>query len=168
MQNRTIDFGVKEIYFLSEDECKFFEALCETIVPEGPDPATDPGALTIGAISYIDSLLYDLPKNSQQHFREAIKLLDKDCKNKFSKNFAEIKPEQRDSALRDFYFNSKTREMMFDLRSLVLEGFYSDYRDPSYSGVTAWEYIEFGGKRISDIKKDWSFLKAWKDHTDGR
>jgi Gluconate 2-dehydrogenase subunit 3 len=153
------------LYFLSEDETRFFEALCETIVPSGSDPATDPGALTVGATSYIDSCLYGLPPDSQQYFKDAIEALDKYCETKFSKKFAKLDSAQKDSAIKEFFLAPATRERMFDLRSLVLEGFYSDYHDPKYTGITAWEYVEFGGKRISDLKKDWSFLKIWKDYS---
>jgi hypothetical protein len=53
--------------------------------------------------------------------------------------------------------------IVFALRAVCLEGFYSDYRDPSYSGRTAWDILEFKGKRVDGIKKDWSFLKIYRD-----
>jgi Gluconate 2-dehydrogenase subunit 3 len=152
-----------KMYFLTEDEQKFFTALCETVVPEGSDPKTEPGAITVGALSYIDSHLYGLPQNDQKYFRTAIELLDKNCSERFSKKFAELESADRDFALKEFYFNPLTRERMFDLRSIVLESFYSDFHDPAYNGMTAWGFVEFKGKRISDIKKDWTFLQVWKD-----
>jgi hypothetical protein len=150
-------------YFLTESDCNFFAALCETVVPQGPDPNLDPGALTVGAIDYIDSVLHDSPKERQQYFRQAIEDLNLVCEKKFSSQFSALTPDQKDLSLKEFYLNPRTREKMFDLRSIVLEGFYSDYHSPEYNGVTGWEYVEFGGKRISDIKKNWDFLRVWRD-----
>jgi hypothetical protein len=151
------------MYYLSRDEHMFFLALCETIVPEGADPNSDPGALTVGAIDYIDSSLVDSSKDRQEYFHQAIRELDKVCQARFSDKFCNLKPEQRDHALKDFYLDPKTKEKLFDLRSLVLEGFYSDYHSPAYKGITAWTYVGFGGKGISGIKKDWNFLRIWRD-----
>ena len=141
----------------------FFKALCSNIVPEGADPKTEPGALTVGAINYIDSTLYGFSKDSQDYFRAAMTLVNKESEKKFFKNFGKLSQSDRNIVQRDLYLNPKTREIMFDLRSLVLEGFYSDYHDPQYQGMTAWEYIGFAGKRVSDLKKDWTFLKVWKE-----
>ena len=55
------------------------------------------------------------------------------------------------------FFGPVTRERAFDLRSLVLESYYSDYRDPSYNGVTAWGAIKFEGKRILESRKTGGF-----------
>jgi Gluconate 2-dehydrogenase subunit 3 len=150
-------------YFLDIREVAFFEALCSTVVPEGEDPKTDPGAVTVGAVSYIDSTLFDFPKEVQAYFQGAVELVNNACRAKFRAEFADLSDSDRNIVLRDLYLDPLTMERMFDLRSLALEGFYSDYKDPWYAGVTAWQYIQFGGKRISDIRKDWTFIKLWKD-----
>jgi hypothetical protein len=151
------------MYFLSEEETRFFEALCETIVPADSNPKEGPGALTVGAISYIDSTLFEFPKETQQYFRRALGLLNEKCRQDFSKSFADLDHLDKNLVLRDFFLEPTTREMAFDLRSIVLEAFYSDYHDPSYEGITAWDYAGFAGKRITGLKKDWSFLKVWRD-----
>jgi Gluconate 2-dehydrogenase subunit 3 len=153
----------KEWYFLSEGEGRFFEALCETIVPEGKDPAEDPGALTVGGLSYIDSSLWDMSPGRQEYFRQSIGLVEDLSRALFSRNFCGLDQPQRTRILKELYLNPKTREQMFDLRSIVLEAFYSDFHIPNYAGMTGWQYVHFGGKRISDVKKDWTFLKVWKD-----
>lgn len=163
-ENDTAKVLRPHLYFLTQDESAFFQALCETIVPAGKDPYVDPGALTVGALSYIDSSLWDLPKEMQEYFRRTVELLNEKSRQHFAKNFADLGSVERNSILRDFYLHSSSRERMFDLRSLILEGFYSDYHDPAYEGITAWELIEFGGKRITELKKDWSFLKVWREH----
>lgn len=151
-------------YLLSKEEARFFEALCETIVPEGADARSDPGANTVGGLTYIDSFLVSLPKEAQEYFKNSIQALDNVCEKKFSRKFADLAISERNKVLREFYLEPTSRESMFDLRSVALEAFYSDYHDPSYDGMTAWQYVGFGGKRISDIKKDWTFLRVWKDH----
>lgn len=158
----------QNLYFLSNDESGFFEALCNTIVPAGQDQSVEPGAITVGAISYIDSSLFDFPKEVQEYFKKAIVQVDEKSTKTYSRKFKNLESSERDAVLRGFFLDPNTREMMFDLRSIVLEGFYSDYHDPSYEGITAWEYVGFGGKRISDLKKDWSFLKVWKERQSPR
>jgi hypothetical protein len=87
---------------------------------------------------------------------------------KFGSDFSEISDFDKNLVLRTLFLDPKNREGMFDLRSLALEGFYSDYHDPWYEGITPWKLVKFEGKRISDLKKDWTFLKVWKDYDSGR
>ena len=152
-----------KFYFLNLPEARFFEALCSIIVPEGSDPLNEPGALTVGAINYIDSTLFNFPSEVQAYFREAIDTINKHSQSQFSKEFSDLSDPDKNIVLRGLYLDPKTRELSFDLRSLALESFYSDYHDPWYEGMSGWEFVQFGGKRISDIKKDWSFLKVWKE-----
>ena len=102
------------MYFLSQDEQEFFAALCETIVPAGTDERKDPGALTVGALSYIDSSLNDFPRPSQEYFRGAIKTVEDKCAKEFSKKFVELKIPERDRVLKVLFMNPKTRESVFD------------------------------------------------------
>ena len=153
----------QKFYFLTESEANVFRALCESIVPAGENPAEDPGALTVGALSYIDSILSESPAGAQQFFRYSLAALDEISQRSFSKSFPNLSQADRDLAFRDLYLDRATREGMFALRAVILEGFYSDYHDPSYRGMTAWESIGFGGKRITDLKKDWSFVRAWRE-----
>jgi Gluconate 2-dehydrogenase subunit 3 len=151
-----------KFHFLSKKEGEFFAALCDALVPEGEDPSKDPGALTVGGLDYIDSMLYDSSEQRQHYFQDAILILEKESKSRFARDFRELNAEERKVVIRDGFLNPKFRERMFDLRSLVLESFYSDYHSPDYSGITGWKYVGFGGRRISDVKKDWSFLKVWQ------
>jgi len=133
------------------------------IVPEGEDPTKDPGALTVGALYYIDSVLADFPRVVQEYFEAAVRLVSEISQSKFQRLFVDLPDSDKNMILREMYLNPRSREMMLDLRSLALGGFYSDYKSPWYNGITGWEYIKFGGKRISDIKKDWTFLRVWRD-----
>ncbi len=163
---KELDSLSKSLYFLSEEEVKFFESLASFIVPPGKDPEIEPGAKEVGAITYIDSTLADFPPGVQNYFRTSIKTVNDYSLTLFSKPFINLNDDEKDTVLRRLYLNPATREKIFDLRSLALESFYSDYHDPSYNGVTGWQVVHFGGKRISDMKKDWSFLKVWRDHND--
>ena len=153
----------EEFYFLSPDEAKFFQSFCELIVPSGGDPNVDPGASEVGTIHYVDSTLFDFPREVQGYFRGIVDLVNKRSVSHFQNEFSGLSTFNKNWILRDLFLDPKTRERIFDLRSLALEGFYSDYHDPSYRGVSAWELVHFEGKRISGIKKDWSFLKIWRD-----
>lgn len=152
---------------LTPKEVKFFLAFSSLIVPSGEDPRSDPGASEVGTVNYIDSTLFAFPPPVQKYFKDAVALTNEISRQKFENDFADLSDANRSIILRELLLNPKTRERAFDLRSIVLEGFYSDYHDPWYRGVTPWELVRFGGKRISDVKKDWSFLKVWRDSQEG-
>ena len=153
----------EEYYFLSPEEVEFFFSFCSIIVPTGPEPATDPGAKEVGSIHYVDSTLYDFPIEVQKYFRGIVKLVNQRSSLRFQKQFSSLSDFDKNWMLRELLLDPKTRERVFDLRSLALEAFYSDYHDPGYNGVTPWELVQFRGRRISGIKKDWSFLKNWRE-----
>ncbi len=153
----------RKYYFLSETEAEFYRALSTLIIPTGADPRVSPGAQEVGAVNYIDCTLFDFPREVQDYFREITKLVNEKSRKRFSRDFPEISDLDRDSVLQSLFLDPRTRERAFDLRSLALEGFYSDYHDPWYEGATAWDVAKFGGKRISGIKKDWTFLRVWRD-----
>jgi hypothetical protein len=153
----------QEFYFLTPDEVKFFKAFCSTIVPSGADPVSDPGAKEVGTIHYVDSTLFEFPGEVQKYFRRVVDLVNQKSVSRFQNQFSDLSTFNRNWILRELFLDPKIRERIFDLRSLALEGFYSDYHDPEYEGMTPWELVQFRGKRISGLKKDWSFLKIWRD-----
>src|SRR5579862_9017067 len=144
-------------FFLSEEEAKFFKAFCSLVVPSGANPESEPGATEVGSVNYVDSTLADFPKEVQGYFRGLVAQVNDKSREMFGSDFCEITDFNKDLVLKGLFLNPKTREGIFDLRSIALEGFYSDYHDPSYTGVTPWELVKFGGNRISDLKKDWTF-----------
>jgi len=160
--------NTERYFFLSEDEAKFFQAFCALLVPTGKEPDSDPGAIEVGSVNYVDSTLFGFPTEVQRYFRGIIALVNAKSKEKFGSDFHEIGDYDKDLLLKSLFLDPKSREGVFDLRSIALEGFYSDYHDPWYRGVTPWELVKFEGKRISDLKKDWTFLKVWKDYDSGR
>lgn len=156
---------MKAYYFLDPKEASFFESFCEFIVPSG-GASTEPGAREVGTVNYVDSTLFGFPKETQNYFRTTIGMIEDLSEKLFSKSFQDLSDSDKNVTFRAFYLDPRTRERAFDIRSLALEGFYSDYHDPWYQGVSGWEAVGYSGKRISDIKKDWTFLKIWKDRSE--
>ncbi len=150
-------------YFLTDEEVRFFECLSSIVVPSGTDHVSEPGASEVGTVNYIDSSLYSFPKEVQEYFRGSVGVVNSSSKRLFNKEFCELSDSDKNTVLHNLFLNPTTRERAFALRSVAIEGVYSDYHDPWYNGVSGWEVVGFGGKRISDIKKDWSFLHVWKD-----
>jgi hypothetical protein len=150
-------------YFLTSDEAMFFKSFCSLIIPSGNSSA-DPGAEEVGTINYVDSTLFDFPKEVQEYYRGAVVLVNEKAHQKSQVDFFLLSTSDKDGVLRQLFLDPKTRERIFDLRSLALEGFYSDFHDPWYKGVTPWELVKFRGRRISELKKDWSFLKVWREN----
>ena len=150
-------------YFLTKEEYSFFESFSSFVVPSGENPKEEPGAKEVGTVNYIDSTLFDMPKEAQDHFRKSIQIVRDSAKKKFEKDFLLLTDNEKESLLKELHLDHSTRDVIFELRSLALDGFYSDYHDPTYKGRTPWESISFQGKRISELKKDWSFLKIWRE-----
>jgi Gluconate 2-dehydrogenase subunit 3 len=150
-------------FFLTPDEYQLVWALMETIVPAGDGPVPEPGGVEVGAHNYFDSRILDLPEGARHYFRSALHLVDGRAGQRFGKSFANLSSEERSGVLGSLLADPTTMAPAFALRAICLEGFYSDYRDPSYTGRTAWDLIEFKGKRIDGIKKDWSFLRIYQE-----
>jgi hypothetical protein len=159
----------KRPYFLDAEEAKFIEAFCTLIIPTGKDATSDPGAREVGTVNYIDSYLHDAPEGVRRQFRNSLRLVNDFAREGFSNDFATLADSDKNMVLRALILEPRTRVNVLFLRSLALEGFYSDYHDPWYTGVTAWQTVKFGGKRISELKKDWTFVKVWKEweHPEG-
>jgi hypothetical protein len=109
-----------------------------------------------------------MPTEFQNRFSDSVSMLNDISREKFGERFSDLEMHRQNQVFRTFFLNPETRERAFDLRSLCLEGFYSDYHDPWYRGISGWEYVEFKGKRISDLKKDWSFLRIHREFNEKR
>lgn len=121
----------------------------------------------MGAHNYFDSRILDLPEGARPMVRDALQLLEDRSKQESGKSFADLSAAQREKVLRSMLLDPATMTPIFVLRIFCVEGFYSDYRDPSYTGKTAWDIVEFKGKRIDGIKKDWSFLRNYQAKEEG-
>lgn len=154
-------------YLLSEDLYRLIADIASTIVPCGKDPLTHPGAREVGAINYIDSILLSAEEGEWEMLQDILSTIKKKAKDMGGGDFVSLTNSEKIELLKSMYERSDTKDAYLFLRSLCVEGFYSDYHDPWYDGVTAWELIGFGGPRISDIKKDWSFLRIYSMYNEG-
>lgn len=148
-------------YVLTPSEYSLVAALVEAVVPSGADPVSQPGAKEVGAHNYFDSRLYESTEVERESVRKRLFVLGDRALKAFGRRFDELTIQERGALLRSLLADPETRADFFELRALCLEGFYSDYRDPWYTGRTAWQLIGFGGKRIDGIEKDWSFLRVY-------
>lgn len=146
-------------FLLSKDTYDLIADIAATIVPSGPDPSTEPGAKEVGTINYIDSVLLGAEEREMEMLQDILSVIRSRAVEMGNCDFRSLSTDDRINLLKGLFEKSETKDAYLFLRSLCVEGFYSDYRDPGYEGVTAWGLIEFGGPRISELKKDWSFLR---------
>ncbi len=146
-------------FFLEKDQYDLIADIAETVVPPGQDPLKEPGAREVGSVNYIDSVLLDAEEGEVKMLGKVLDIIRKEAVKMGASDFRSLADRQKIELLNSLFDRSDTKEAYIFLRSLCVEGFYSDYSDPGYSGVTAWKLIEFGGPRISELNKDWSFLR---------
>lgn len=148
-------------YMLSNEMYNIIADIAATIVPSGDDPVNEPGAREVGTINYIDSALLGAEDKEIEMLQNVLSVIRQKAEEYGNSDFISLPVSEKVKILKSLFEKSETKDAYLFLRSLCVEGFYSDYHDPGYNGVTAWDLIEFGGPRISDLKKDWSFLKVY-------
>lgn len=148
-------------FVLKKDQYELIADIAETIVPSGLDPLKEPGARQVGAVNYADSALVGAEEGEIRMIEGLLDFIVKESVKMGKENFRSLSTEQKISLLNSLHDRSETKDAYIFLRSLCVEGFYSDYCDPGYEGVTAWKLLDFEGPRISDIEKDWSFLEIY-------
>ncbi len=123
----------------------------------------DPGASEVGTANYIDSWILDESESIKTEFHRALEFIEKKSNERFGLPFKYLSSDKQDHFL-TWMVKDRTGSDFFEtLRGACIDGFYSDYCDPNYSGRTAWSLVGFQGKRISDVKKDWSFLRIYRE-----
>ncbi|ASK63739.1 dehydrogenase [Virgibacillus phasianinus] len=173
--NKTTNFTHALMNF-SQNEFKMVEAASERIFPKDEN---GPGAKELGVAYYIDHQLagsyglnardymqppffhgekvqgYQGRLRRKEIFRIALKEMQNYSQKKYKKSFANLSAEEQDAILTDFA-EDKVNLMtvspsgFFDLlRSMTLEGVYSD---PLYSGnkdMDGWRMRNFPGNQMS-------------------
>ena len=167
-------------HFFTSPEARTVEAIADRIIP--PDPET-PGGKDAGCAVYLDRQLagpyghneglYVRPpfqngaKNQgpqseagpAQHYRAALAALDRACKTKFGKGFADLADSDKDAVLQglergDFKLDGVDgKTFMSDAVRDIQMGFFAD---PIYGGnrdMVAWKMIGFPGARYNYL--DW-------------
>ena len=98
---------------MSEDEAKFFQAFCALVIPTGKEPMTDPGALEVGSVNYVDSTLFDFPKEVQRYFRGIISQVNAKSRKKFGSDFCEISDSDKNLVLKSLFLYSEDQRRSF-------------------------------------------------------
>jgi len=156
----------KPPYALTQEEYELIEAIADTIIPPGKDPAKEPGAKQVGTKNYFDSRFLELSESEKIAIRRCFSLLEKKCLSLCGTRFKDARREDRESILNILLSNPESFKDFFKLRAICLEGYYSDYKDPWYHGPTAWDIIGFKIKNVSFMKKDFSFLKVYNTYSE--
>ncbi|WBU63858.1 gluconate 2-dehydrogenase subunit 3 family protein [Paracoccus aerodenitrificans] len=102
-----------------------------------------------------DPLLgWQTPLNPAEIYREGIASFDLWCREQHGASFAELQPEQQDSALTalqsgDIDLQPEIRDFWSLLISNTKEGYFADPMYGGNHGMQAWVYIGFPGARAS-------------------
>ena len=150
-------------FALNDDEYELVGSLVETFVPSGENPDDDPGGKEVGAKNYFDSELLNFPNDVRSEVLETLSVINQESKSLYrGRSFPELSIIERTLVVKRLLGTPSVRARMMEVRSLCLEGFYSDYHDPDYKGKAAWEWTEYKGKGITGLKKDWTFLEVYR------
>jgi gluconate 2-dehydrogenase subunit 3-like protein len=145
---------------------KLVEAFAETIIPSGDDKEAEPGANEIGVKNFFDSILATYPKDARQEILQLLDWLQEESGKLYEgRRFESLDQNEKGWLIRSLMKEPRTKFSLLKIRDLCIMGFYSDYHDPEYAGKTAWEWIGFRGKGLTDLNKDWSFLEVYKSRS---
>lgn len=114
-------------------------------------------------MNYVDSWILEESGSTQRKFREGLRYVNQKSLERFGASFLNLALNEQDNILRDMTKDKVGLGYFEALRAACIDGFYSDYSDPRYAGLTAWELVGFQGKRISDLEKNWSFLRIYRE-----
>ena len=132
--------------FLSIEEAKTIEAICEHIVPADQDP----GATQAGVVFFFDRQLVGYLKRWQATYREGIAGVDQTSLALFRKKFVDLPSKQQAEVLTALEKNEAPGEIwkrrsareFFDLVvSHTMQGFYGDPRHGGNRDRASWKML---------------------------
>jgi gluconate 2-dehydrogenase gamma chain len=132
--------------FLSIEEAKTIEAICEHIVPADQDP----GATQAGVVFFFDRQLVGYLKRWQATYREGIAGVDQTSLALFRKKFVDLPSKQQAEVLTALEKNEAPGEIwkhrsareFFDLVvSHTMQGFYGDPRHGGNRDRVSWKML---------------------------
>jgi gluconate 2-dehydrogenase gamma chain len=132
--------------FLSIEEAKTIEAICEHIVPADQDP----GATQAGVVYFFDRQLVGYLKRWQATYREGIAGVDQASLALFRKKFVDLPSKQQAEVLTALEKNEAPGEIwkrrsareFFDLVvSHTMQGFYGDPRHGGNRDRASWKML---------------------------
>lgn len=125
-----------DLYSLTEQQFRTLELLCEHLVP-GSGPA--------GPAVYIDSVACEWSVEQTDALRRCLDGVTEGLHR--GESIAQAIPGSHYGRLRE----------------LVIEAYYSDFKQPGYSGPGAWVATGFISAPMAQrAKKDWSFLRCFQ------
>ncbi len=126
--------GARWVCF-TEEQGRTVEALCEAVVP---------GSALAGPALYLDSVSTDMPPPQL----EALLACIDDVSGAL--------------AAGGTWDDVAARPYFGWLRALSIEAYYSDFRQPGYTGPGAWDTIGFSAAPMAArAKQDWTFLRLF-------
>ena len=147
-------------YYLSAEDYETLKLIADIIIPgNGPD---EPGASAVGTVNFIDSEFGNMSENEREELRKAIALFHDYPKKSFGKELSDLNKDEISALFKKMHTDTASRLSFLLVRSLCIMGFYSDYADPWYDGIGVWAWMDYGGKGISGLNKDWSFLEIYR------
>src|SRR5258705_8878398 len=133
---------------LTTDETKILAAIADRIFPK-----TDtPGAVEIGAVSYIEIALAGDYAALVPLYHLGLRAIQRYSRGKFNKKFLDLGDGEKDAVLKDFEAgaveNFKAAAEFFEtVRYHVLEGVFCE---PQYGGnkdMAGWRFVDFPGQQ---------------------
>ncbi len=121
--------------FFTPEEAETVIALCEQIIPADEDP----GATQAGVIHYIDRHLTGHFRRYQTVYRQGLAELDRLCRERHGRRFAELKFEQQTAVLESLQGDLKRFfELVIDH---AMQGFYGDPRHGGNRDYVSWRML---------------------------
>ncbi|MDW8130233.1 MAG: gluconate 2-dehydrogenase subunit 3 family protein [Bryobacterales bacterium] len=121
--------------FFSAAEAETVIALCEQIIPADQDP----GATQAGVIHYIDRQLTGHFRRHQSAYRQGLEELDRLCRQRHGRRFAELGFEQQRDVLQSLQGELKRFfELVIDH---TMQGFYGDPRHGGNRDCVSWRML---------------------------
>jgi gluconate 2-dehydrogenase gamma chain len=132
--------------FLSIEEAKTIEAICEHLVPADQDP----GATQAGVVYFFDRQLVGHLKRWQATYREGIAGVDQTSLALFRKKFVDLPPQQQAEVLTalekneapgEIWKRRSAREFFALVVSHTMQGFYGDPRHGGNRDGASWKML---------------------------
>lgn len=123
-------------YCLDKMQWRTVESLCEAVVP---------GSAAAGPVVYLDSVAADMPAPQRSPLLEVLD--DAGAVLAAGGSWADV----------------ASRPYFGWLRALAIEAYYSDFRQPGYTGPGAWAVTGFDSAPMAArAKQDWTYLRCFR------
>ena len=139
----------QNLHVLTQDEAEILGLIAERIFPK----TNTPGAVEIGAVSYIDIALAGDYAPLVPLYRQGLRAVNRYARAKYERAFRSLSDELRDAVLVAFESGSidefkNAAEFFETVRYHVLEGVFCE---PQYGGnkdMLGWRLVDFPGQQF--------------------